>query len=95
MGQVEQPLDENDVIKAIKKLVEELRVEAIAICFLYSYVDPIDEQRVAEIVKELYPDVVVSISSNIAREHREFERTSTTVIDAYIRPIFERYMNNI
>ena len=95
LGQVEQPLDENDVIKAIKKLVEELRVEAIAICFLYSYVDPIDEQRVAEIVKELYPDVVVSISSNIAREHREFERTSTTVIDAYIRPIFERYMNHL
>jgi N-methylhydantoinase A len=95
MGRVEQVLDEDDVRRSIRRLVEERGIEAIAICFLYSYVDPSDERRVAEIAKEMYPNVVVSISSNIAREHREFERTSTTVLDAYIRPVFERYMNRL
>ena len=94
-GEIDQALDEDDVARAARQLVEELGLEAIAICFLYSYVDPSDERRAAEIIKKMYPDVTVSISSDIAREHREYERTSTTVLDAYIRPVFERYMDHL
>ena len=56
---------------------------------------PTHERRAAAIVREAYPEVTVSISTDIVREHREYERTSTTVLDAYIRPIFERYVDRL
>ncbi|MEM8589400.1 MAG: hydantoinase/oxoprolinase family protein [Pseudomonadota bacterium] len=94
-GRELEPLDENGVRAAARHLVEEQGVEAIAICFLFSFRDPAHEQRAAEIIRAQYPEVKVSISSDIAREHREYERTSTTVLDAYIRPIFERYIDRL
>jgi N-methylhydantoinase A len=88
-------LDEDGVREAARLLVEEHEVESIAICFLHSFRDPTHERRAAEIVREAFPGVAVSISTDIVREHREYERTSTTVLDAYIRPIFERYVKRL
>src|SRR5690606_14841876 len=89
------PLDEDGVRQAARHLVEERKVEAIAVCFLFAFRDPSHERRAAAIIREAYPQMKVSISSDITREHREYERTSTTVIDAYIRPIFERYVDRL
>ena len=92
-GRVVEELDEDDVREAARTLVEEQGVESIAICFLHSFRDPAHERRAAELVRAAHPEVTVSISTDIVREHREYERTSTTVLDAYIRPIFERYVD--
>lgn len=89
------PLDEDGVRAAGKLLVEDHAVEAIAVAYLFSFRNPAHEQRSAEIIRALYPQVKVSVSSDITREHREYERTSTTVLDAYIRPIFERYIDEL
>ena len=70
-------------------------MRSIAICFLHSYRDPTHEQRAAAIVREAHPEITVSTSTSIAREYREYERTATTVLDAYIRPIFERYVSDL
>lgn len=94
-GRVVAELDEDGVLKAARQLIEDHGVEAIAICFLFSFVDPSHEQRAAALIRDSFPEVRVSVSSNIAREHREYERTSTTVLDAYIRPIFERYLDEL
>jgi N-methylhydantoinase A len=94
-GDTIEELDEADVLKAARSLVEDNGVETIAICFLHSFRDPRHEQRAAAIVREAYPKVAVSVSTDIAREHREYERTATTVLDAYIRPIFERYVDRL
>jgi N-methylhydantoinase A len=94
-GNVVEPLDEASVEEAARYLVEEQGVRSIAVCFLHSFRDPAHERRTAELVRKCYPDVQVSISTDIAREYREYERTSTTVIDAYIKPIFERYVGEL
>lgn len=94
-GRVLHDLDERGVLDAGRYLVEEQGVQAIAICFLHSYRNPDHEQRAAQILRTAYPQVTVSISTDISREYREYERTSTTVLDAYIRPIFERYVDEL
>ena len=94
-GAVVDELSEDDVREAARVLVEEHGVHSIAICFLHSFRDPTHERRAAAIVRDSQPEVTVSISTDIAREHREYERTSTTVLDAYIRPIFERYVDRL
>jgi N-methylhydantoinase A len=94
-GNVVEQLDEDAVRAVARTLVEEQGVESIAICFLHSFRDPTHERRAAEIVRAAYPEVTVSVSTDIVREHREYERTSTTVLDAYIRPIFERYVDRL
>ena len=94
-GRVVDELDESGVVEAARRLVEEHEVEAIAICFLFSFIDPSHERRAQAIIREACPETKISISSNVAREHREYERTSTTVLDTYIRPIFERYTEEL
>ena len=94
-GRVVDELDEDEVADAARRLVEEHDVEAIAICFLFSFIDPSHERHARALIREACPATKVSISSDIAREHREYERTSTTVLDAYIRPIFERYVDDL
>jgi N-methylhydantoinase A len=94
-GEEIEPLDEDDVRAAARRLVEEHGVESIAVCFLHSFRNPAHERRAAELIRADFPDVKVSISSDIVREQREYERTSTTVLDAYIRPIFERYVDRL
>ncbi len=91
-GGVHEDLDEEGVLQAGRYLVEERGVQAIAVCFLHSYRNPDHERRTASILRQAFPGVTVSISTDISREYREYERTSTAVLDAYIRPILERYI---
>jgi N-methylhydantoinase A len=93
-GSVDLPLDEQQARAAIRELVE-LGVEAIAVSFLHAYANPRHEERVRELILDERPEAFVSLSSEINAEYREFERTSTTVIDAYIKPIMARYIRRL
>lgn len=94
-GREVDPLDEDGVRSAARYLVDEQGVDAVAICFLHSYRNSDHEARAARIVRELYPDLEVSVSTELVQEYREYERTSTAVLDAYIRPIFGRYVERL
>lgn len=94
-GETIEPLDEEDLRRVTTRLIEEEGVISIAVCFVHSYRDPSSERRAAELIRRWYPDVPVSVSTDIVREYREYERTSTTVLEAYIRPIFERYVDEL
>lgn len=93
-GKVLTPLDEQAVASAAEQLKKE-RVEALAVCFLHSFLNPAHEKRTREIVREVFPEAVVSLSSEVAPEFREYFRASTTIINAGVRPIVERYLSNI
>ncbi len=90
-GEVMVPLNEEDVVKACEML-REAEVDAVAIAFLHAYVNPDHERRAEEIVRSLMPDVGISVSHRVAAELREFERTSTTVANAYVQPMVEKYL---
>ena len=94
-GETVAPLDEDELREIARHLVEDEGVISVAVCFLHSYLDPSSERRAAELLNEWYPDLKVSVSTDIVREYREYERTSTTVLEAYIRPIFERYVDEL
>jgi N-methylhydantoinase A len=93
-GEIERPLAEADVARAIEKLLCE-GVEAIAVCLLHSYVNPVHEQLVKKVAARIAPSVTLCISSEVLPEIKEYERTSTTVINAYVRPIVERYLSSL
>ena len=90
-GDVLVPLDEEAVRAAARQLLA-AAVESVAIVFLFSYRDPAHEQRAAQIVAAEMPGVSVSASHRITQEWREYERTSTTVVNAYVQPIMDRYL---
>jgi N-methylhydantoinase A len=94
-GEELQPLDETTVRAVVKRLVEEWGVQALAVCYLHAYRNPEHERRTAEIIRAEWPNLAVSISSDIVREYREYERTSTAVVNAYIQPIFRRYIGSL
>lgn len=93
-GDIVIPLDEDSVRQACAKC-REYGVKAIAVCFLFSFQNPAHEQRVAEIIHEELPEVFVSLSSEVAPRIREYERTSTTVINAYLTPVLANYLRVI
>jgi N-methylhydantoinase A len=93
-GQVVKPLDEESVVKAAELFKRE-KVEAIAVSFLFSFLNPKHEQQAEEIIKREFPESYVSRSSEIAPEFREYERTSTVVLNAYLLPIIERYIDSL
>jgi N-methylhydantoinase A len=76
-------------------LLEESGAESVAICLLFSYLDPSHERRVAEHLRERLPGVHVSASHEVLPRFREYERTSTTVIDAYLSPLLGRYLGRL
>jgi N-methylhydantoinase A len=94
LGEIVEKLDEKQAIEAIKKLKDE-GVEAVAVCLLHSYANPLHEQRLGEIVQEIMPDATLALSHQIAREIREYERTSTTVINAYIEKAVVDYLSRL
>lgn len=94
-GDIRVPLDEQTVVAACERLAQE-DIAAVAIAYLHSYANPTHEQRSAEIVREILgPDVFITCSSDILPEIREYERTSTTVINAYLGPILTAYFNSL
>lgn len=91
-GVEETALDEAAVLAAADELVEQHGLTAIAVCFLHSYLNPTHERRAAELIRARYPKISVTASVDISREYREYERTSTAVLDAYIKPLLADYV---
>lgn len=88
------PLDEDEVRNAVRKMKAD-KVEAIAVCFLFSFLNPAHEQRVKEIIKEEYPEVYISLSSEVLPQFREYERFTTTGLNAYIGPTTSKYIKQL
>ena len=94
-GEVLESIDDDAVVEAVAEVIEDHGVDSIAVCLLHSYQNPEHERRVAEIVQREFPDVSISLSSDLTREYREYERTSTAVLDAYIKPTFNSYVDEL
>ncbi|HYH60533.1 MAG TPA: hydantoinase/oxoprolinase family protein, partial [Solirubrobacterales bacterium] len=92
-GEVE-PLPEADP-KRVAEAIAGLEVEAVAISLLFSYVDPSHERQIASAIRVLLPDVHISASHEVLPRFREYERTSTTVIDAYLSPLLGGYLEKL
>src|SRR5690606_7953759 len=90
----QEPLHTEDLEPIIEKIQAE-RIRAVAVCFLHSYVNPKHELAVREILTQRLPDVSISLSHEVAREWREYERTSTVVLNAYIAPPIEDYLESL
>ncbi|MGE3928218.1 MAG: hydantoinase/oxoprolinase N-terminal domain-containing protein, partial [Lautropia sp.] len=93
-GDVRTPLDEQELEQAVLAL-KEAGVRAVAICFLHSYRNNAHEERAREIVRRHLPDCYVSVSSEILPEFREYERLSTTVLNAYAGPRMQTYLDRL
>jgi N-methylhydantoinase A len=93
-GTVLRPLDEAGARQVIAELVDD-GVEALAICLLHAYVNPMHERRLAAIARELGPELPVSCSSDVVPEIREYERTSTTAANVYVVPLMARYLRDL
>jgi N-methylhydantoinase A len=94
LGEELEPLDEAAVRRAAAEFRDE-GVESVAICFLFSYLDPRHEERARQIVCEVLPDVFVTTSSAVSPQFREFERFTTAALAAYIGPRVRRYIDRI
>lgn len=93
-GTVATPLDEDGVAQAVRKLKND-GVEAVAVCYLHSYINPDHERRTAAIVKDIAPGMYVTTSSDTLPIWREFERFNTTVVGAYVGPAVATYLTNL
>jgi len=93
-GEVIRPLDESSVHAAVERLRAH-RVKAIAVCLLHSYKNPVHERRVGEIVRAAFGNAFLSLSVDVLPEFREYERTSTTVINAYVGPMVRTYLRSL
>src|SRR5271169_5937723 len=93
-GEVLRPLDEASV-RAAAQFFRRHGVRAIGISLIHSYANPAHERRVAEIVAEEYPQAALSLSSTVLPEYREYERTVTTLVDAFVKPHMERYLRRV
>lgn len=93
-GTVRRALDEAQTQASVRKLLA-TGVESIAVCLIHAYRNPAHEQRIREIIRQCAPQVFVSISSEVLPEFREFERMSTTVVNAYIGPRMHGYLDRL
>jgi len=93
-GNVLCPLDEASVTRAIEELVA-LDVRAIAVCLVFSFLDPTHERRIGEMIQAAHPNLMVSLSSDVDPAFREYERTCVTAFDAYIKPVVADYLANM
>ena len=93
-GSIHTKLDDASLNEAINKLREE-KVTSVAVCYLHAYKEPKHEQETKKILEAKLPGVSVSISSEVFPEIKEYERVSTTIVNAYVRPIVENYLNRL
>ena len=93
-GNVIEALNTDDVATATRRLIAD-GVEAIAVCFLFAYANPAHEKAVAKIIRDIAPDLYVSLSHEVNPEWREYERTASTVANGYIGPPVSRYLREL
>lgn len=93
-GEVLTPLDEAAVLELGQHWME-LGIESVAVCFLHSYANPAHELAAGRLLRQAFPQLFVTLSHEILREFREYERTSTTVLNAYVGPRVRRYLHTL
>jgi N-methylhydantoinase A len=93
-GEVIVPLDEDSVCRAADELAAE-GVQAIAVCYLFSFLYPAHEQRTRDLIAARHPDILVSLSCEVDPAFREYERTVVTAFDAYMKPVVGRYLDRL
>ena len=91
-GEVLTPLSESELWQLKEELKKEA-VESVAVCTLHAYAFPQHENIVGDFLRAQLPEVPVSLSSEVLPERKEYERTATTVVNAYVRPVMQRYLN--
>ncbi|MEP0202365.1 MAG: hydantoinase/oxoprolinase family protein [Halioglobus sp.] len=94
-GSVVTALDEDALRESLTALRERGGIEALTICFINAYINDAHEQRAREVAREIFSDTPISISSEVVPEMQEYERTETTVVNSYVRPEVETYVNNL
>jgi len=94
-GRLELAVDLAEARAAVVRLVEEQKIAALSVCFLHAYANPANERAVAEMVRRDFPDLYVSTSSDVLPFMREYERWTTTTINAYAQPMTDRYLGRI
>ena len=92
-GSVVQAIERDEVVELIEHLIEQSGAQTIAVCLLHAYANPAHEQLVAEVIRERYPHLHLVLSSDVCPVHREFERASTTVINAVLHPVVDSYLS--
>jgi len=93
-GEVLKDLDDKDVVK-LAKIIKKEKIESVAVCCLFSYLFAGHEIRIREIFKNLLPNVKISLSHEVFNRWREYERASTTIIDAFLKPSVSAYVKNL
>ncbi|MBJ7356440.1 hydantoinase/oxoprolinase family protein [Nocardioides sp.] len=93
-GDEVRPFDEAGA-RAVARWFRDQGVDTLGVCFLHSYADPVHEERMRAVLLEEHPDAVVSLSSQVLREYREYERAMTTLVDAAVKPRLSAYVTNI
>ena len=82
-------------IERVVEAIAEMDVDAVAICLLHAYANSSHEERVASALRDAYPDLYVTASTEIVREFREFERATTTSVNAYVGPVMSHYLERL
>ena len=94
-GAVVETLDRDGVREAVRGLVDGAGVEALAICFLHAYANPVHERAAGDLVRDEFPDLYVSRSAEVFANMREYERWTTATMNAYSQPMFDRYVERL
>jgi len=89
-----EPLD-TAAVKAVAERIAASEVEAVAVCLLHSYANPAHEKEVGDILAAALPNVDITLSHELLRVYREYERTSTSVLDAYVKPVVRHYLDEL
>ena len=93
-GTILQPLDEQEVAARARDLLAE-GVEAVVVSFLHAYANPTNERRARQVLETVWPNAYIVTASEVLPEFREFERTSTAVVNAYVQPLIDRYLRSL
>ncbi|RKU12160.1 hydantoinase [Candidatus Poribacteria bacterium] len=93
-GEIVQPLDIQGAREVIRWMLRQ-NIESLAVCLINAYINPDHERQLGELIHELAPDLPVSLSCDVLPEIKEYERTSTTVINAYLQPVVSRYLHSL
>ncbi|MEU8268864.1 hydantoinase/oxoprolinase family protein [Sphaerisporangium sp. NPDC049002] len=94
LGEEVRPFDEEEAVR-VARWFRDRGVTALGVCFLHSYANPAHERRMRDVLEREHPDAVVSLSSDVLREYREYERSVTTLVDAAVKPTMRRYIANL
>jgi N-methylhydantoinase A len=94
-GTVLAPLQEESAREAVRALFDGTEIDAVSVALLWSFRNPAHEQRLRELVRELYPDMYISLSSETSPRQGEYERTVATVINSYVGPASSRYLRDL